>query len=533
MRRVVSLWLPRFATERWTAARRSRRDARDRPLALVARERGRLVLAAVNAAAAGEGLAPGLPLADARALLPSLITAPHDPAGDGAALARLADWCGRYTPWSAPCSTSEGSGFGPGGAGGLLLDVSGCCHLFARRQADGGSGEEADDGEATLLEDLVTRLRRLGFSARAGLADTPGAAWALARFAGGRGRPWAVAPPGGSRAALEPLPPAALRLPEAAVELMARFGLYRVAALLALPPAVLTPRFGPQAARRIAQALGEAAEPISPRRPVPAQLVRRPFAEPIAEPESLACALEGLVAELCRSLEAGLLGARRLELTCYRVDGTLERLALGTSRPSRDSQHLRRLFAGQLERIDPGFGIEVMTLAAPLTEPLSALQLVLADSPAAARGVIAEVPALIDRLGARLGPERIRRPVPRDSRIPERAVAYPEAPSAAGPRFSGQRRCGLRPLRLLPRAEPIEAIALLPDHPPARFRWRRLLHHVVRAEGPERLAPEWWLPVPALAEQAPRDYFRVEDRDGHRYWLYRADGRWYLQGLFA
>jgi protein ImuB len=548
MRRVISLWLPRFATERRSHNRRERRAWRDRPLALVARDRGRLLLAAVNGPAAGEGLTPGLALADARALLPALATAPHDPLGDGAALARLADWCGRYTPWSAPCSTSEGSGFGPGGAGGLLLDITGCAHLFAR---SGQARSEEVDGETALLKDLVGRLGRLGFTARAGLADTPGAAWALARFAAGPtspcpASPWSVARPGETSAALDPLPPAALRLPDAAVELMARFGLRRVSALRALPSATLTSRFGPQVARRLAQALGERAEPISPRRPAPAYLARRVFAEAIIEAEAIVQALETLVAGLCRELEAASAGARRIELTCYRVDGSLERLQLGTSRPSRDDQHLRRLFAGHLAKIDPGFGIEVMTLAAPVSERLSALQLALGGHcgtgqaggrhGAATGGTGAAggaVPALVDRLGARLGRDRIRRPLPRESHIPERAVVHGTPLAAAAAGFSGARPAAPRPLRLLPRPEPIEAVALLPDHPPARFRWRRLLHHVVRAEGPERLAPEWWLADPARAEEAPRDYFRVEDRDGHRYWLYRADNRWFLQGLFA
>jgi protein ImuB len=393
------------------------------------------------------------------------------------------------------------------------------------------------------------------------LAETPGAAWALARFADpSPARPWTVAPAGALRAALAPLPPGALRLPPAAAELLERLGLRRVGDLFDLPPAVLAPRFGPEVARRLAQALGAEAEPISPRRPVPAQLARRVFAEPIVAADDIALALEQLLGALCRKLEAAGLGARRLELTSYRVDGSWRCLGLGTSRPSRDPAHLKRLFAAQLERIDPGFGIEVMTLAATATQGLSALQLVLAGTEVADAEVgdaemggaqeggeavgDSNLAALIDRLGSRLGLGNVRRLSPRESYLPERAVAPVPALQettaawrALGPKSAPKSAPGPtgppRPLRLLPRPEPIEAIALLPDHPPVRFRWRRLSHEVARAEGPERIEPEWWQAAPALAEEPARDYFRVEVADGRRYWLYRADGRWFLHGIFG
>ena len=567
MRRVVSLWLPRFATDRrhWAPDGRAARTGPvwpsragpagagpaprhgDRPLVLVDRERGRLRLAAVDAAAERGGLTPGLPLADARARVPELETAPYDPAGDAWALAGLAAWCDRYTPWVAV----DGSRCDWGGAAGLLLDVTGCCHFF------GKTGPEAEPGaETALLADLVTRLMRRGVSARAALAETPGAAWALARFAAlPTARPWIVVPPGGVHAALAPLPPAALRLAPAAAELLERLGLRRLEALFELPPAALAPRVGPGVARRLAQALGAEPEPISPRRPAPAHLVRRVFAEPIVAPDDIARALERLLGALCRDLETAGRGARRLELTGHRVDGGLCRLRLGTSRPNREPAHLARLFAPRLGRFDPGFGIEVMTLAATATQELSALQLALAadETPREApreSGETAdpELAELIDRLNNRLGPDRVARPVPRASHVPERAVAAAPAlreTSAAWGRLGEDLARGSafgpapgltgspRPLRLLPRPEPVEAVALLPDHPPARFRWRRLGHEVAHAEGPERIEPEWWHPRPGLAEEPARDYFRVEVTDGRRYWLYRADGHWFLHGIFG
>jgi protein ImuB len=502
-------------------------EADPRPLALVAQDRGRQVLAAVDAGAAGEGLAPGLPLAEARALVPDLETAPFDPSGDAEALGRLADWCGRYTPWTAVDGggTWEGGG-DPGGGAGILLDITGCAHLFG--------------GEAALLGDLIRRLGRFGLSARAALAPGPGAAWALARFATSAREPWRIVPPEAVSEVLAPLPPMALRLAPATCDLLARLGLRRIGDLYALPPSTLAPRFGPMVARRLDQALGRVAEPISPRRPVAAYLVRRVFAEAIATPEDIARGLEFLLGALARDLEAGALGARRVELGLYRVDGTLRRLAVGTSRARRDPAHLARLFAPHLDKIDPGFGIEVMTLAAPVTEALSALQMVLSENrPNDSQGGVqnggAGLADLVDRLGSRLGLDRVIRPAPRESHVPERAVAAMPALGKDNAAASAAQPWAFRPrpVRLLPRPEPVEAIALLPDYPPARFRWRRLTHTVLRAEGPERIEPEWWLSAPEAAEEPARDYFRVEAEDGRRYWIYRAAGRWFLHGIFA
>jgi len=495
-------------------------------------------------------LTPGLPLADARALLPELKTAASDPEGDAAALVRLAEWCGRYTPWTAV----DGCGGDLGGAAGLLLDVTGCSHFFAGGDSAAASGEEG------LLADIAGRLARLGFTVRAGLAGSVGAAWAVARFdpavSRDSARPWRAVPPGQERAALAPLPPGALRLPSASVELLARFGLDHIGALYDLPAAQLTPRFGPLLVRRLAQALGGtsgivpegAGESISPLRPVPPHLVRRVFAEPIVAPDDIARGLDRLLAALARRLEAAGLGARRLELGLYRVDGTLRRFTLGTSRPLRDPARLARLFAPHLERLDPGFGLEVMTLAAVAVEDLTARQLDL-EAPAAVAGGGADdgLAALIDRLGARLGLAAIQRPQPRESHLPERAVALTPVVQASSAQTADMARDSAawaaatrpyppRPLRLLPRPEPVEAVALLPDRPPVeppvQFRWRRLARRVVRAEGPERIAPEWWRVDPDAPTTA-RDYFRVEDEDGRRYWLYRAGTQWFLHGLFG
>jgi protein ImuB len=321
--------------------------------------------------------------------------------------------------------------------------------------------------------------------------------------------------------------------------LLARLGLRRIGDLYRLPRAALAPRLGPRIARHLAEALGDEAEPLSPLAPVPSYLARRIFAEPIAARDDLAATLEALAQSLARDLAAAERGARRLELAIYRVDGSSERLAVGTSRASRDPAHFARLFAERLERFDPGFGIEVVTLAASRSEALGAHQEELQTSAAAARAAAeTALPALVDRLNARLGPGCLWRPGPRESHLPEEAVA-PQAPLA---RVDWQRRSPTegpppwakgRPLRLLAHPEPVAVIALLPDHPPVQFRWRRLLHRVARAEGPERLLPEWWREEGPGAEGPPRDYFHVEDGEGRGYWLYRQAGRWYLHGLFG
>ena len=459
-------------------------------------------------------------LADARALVPGLVVEAADPQGDARALAALADWCIRFTPWVAL-----------DGADGLVLDVSGCARLFG--------------GEAALLGRVVALVTRLGFTVRAALADTPAAAWAVARFAhsadpSDRGLPAGatIVPTGGAEALLGPLPIAALRLPADTVAALERLGLRHVAALAALPRAPLTARFGAAVGRRLDRALGREAEAVSPRRPVPAYLARRVFTEPLIDHAGIATATDGLIAELTGRLEAEGRGLRRLELALYRVDGGRRTAAVGTARATRDAAHLTRLLAVKLEALELGFGVEALTLAAPVTEPLAPAQASFA--PGAISADAGGLGALVDRLAQRLGPANVVRLAPCPSHTPERAVAA--VPAMAPATADGWRADVHRPLRLLPRPEPIEAVAMVPDAPPVQFRWRGRAHRVARAAGPERLAAEWWR-APNAETYDPddwRDYYRVEDAAGVRFWLYRhgpygPDGmaRWYLHGMFA
>lgn len=478
----------------------------DRPFATASSGTVRRIQAVDRAARRG-GITPGMSVADALAVVPGLELAAADPAADRALLDRLADWCSHYTPWAATDGWSESAD-----AGGLWLDVSGCAHLFG--------------GEAGLLSDLMGRLKRLGFTARAAMADTPGAAWGWARF-GARESP--CLPEQGQRAALAPLPVTALRLRADTAITLSGLGLRRVGDLYALPRAGLAARFGREVAHRLDQALGQQSEPISPRRPPPSHGVHAAFAEPIARPEDVAEAVRRLLTRLCDQLENERLGIRRLEVTAFRVDASARSIAIGTSRPVRDSKHLVRLLAEDLPSLDPGFGIELLRLAALEVGPLEPEQTALAGGGGEARAV--DFARLLDSLGNRLGFDRVARNAPRQSHLPEHSVSR-QRPTASLSVLAWPD--GRRPLRLFSRPEPVEAMAPVPDSPPVMFRWRKRAHRIIRADNAERIAAEWW-----RGAAPERDYYVVEDETGRRFWLFReghyggeVPPRWYLHGIF-
>ncbi len=492
------------------------------------------MLAAVNRQARAEGLAPGMRLADARALLPRLAAAGARPAEDRRALARLALWCNRFTPC---CAVDGGNG--------LLLDIAGCAHLFG--------------GEAAMAAAVEADLAGLGIEARTGLADTPAAAWALARF-GRDGRRRAA--PGATLAALAPLPVEALRIAPGDARLLRRLGLTTIGAAAALPRAALARRFrGREGDRteggaggrervetvlqRLDRALGRRPDPVASLPPPPACLARLAFAEPLAGLAGLEAALARLADDLCAALERAGLGARELMLLFCRVDGAAAARRVSAARATRDAAHLARLFAGKIETVDPGFGIDAMALHAVRAEPLAPAQFRLAED---GRGGGDPGP-LIDRLQARLGAGSVFRLEPVESHLPERAERRAE-PGPEGDPWPARPGLPQRPFRLFDRPEPVEAVAEVPDGPPVLFVWRRLRRRIARAEGPERIEPEWWADG---RSDAPRDYYRVEDAEGRRYWLFRAglyrdgpcrDGlrrnaggkgtpRWYIHGLYG
>lgn len=458
-----------------------------------------------------DGLRPGQSLAEARALYPGLIPLEVDPEGDRDALAALATWAARYTPLTAPDTDVDH---------GLWLDITGCAHLFG--------------GEAAMLADLTARLSRQDIPARLALAGTPGAAWALARTGQG-----GIIPPDGEAAVLGPLPIIALRLQPRDVAALRQVGIRIIADLIRLPRADVTSRFGAMPILRLDQALGRVEEAIAwPRLPVPF-LECLTFPDPIGTAEDFARALALLAEQLCEKLAVAGQGGLHFTAHFFRVDNTAQHITLTTARPVRDAAYVAKLLVLKLETIDPGFGVEAISLAAEEAALLTAIQ---AEAFAIA-DALDGLENTIDRLANDLGPGRIWRAAPYPSHVPERAVVR-HPPLQAGPAWEsdpGQPR----PIRLLRRPESIEVTAPVPDDPPIQFRWRRRVHRVRAATGPERIAAEWWRKNQEAALSRPetdfiRDYYRVEDVDGARFWLFRAGlhtgghiPRWFLHGLFA
>ena len=529
-----------------------------------------LLIHAVTQVAAERGARPGARLTDARALDPALVAVPADPEGDAALVERFAKWAGRWSPLVEV-----------DGADGLRLDASGVAHLFG--------------GERGLVEDVHRSFTRLGFSIRVAIAPTAAAAWALARFG-----PSPLGEGGSSRRLrngevdltrlsrlkagvgtlsrwerdlidqLSPLPVSALRLDPDTVRTLERLGLKTIGALIGVPRLALARRFrgAENVVDALDRALGRKPEPLTaaPANPPPRALLK--LEEPATHPEAGAQALERLIPMLVRELEQRRLGARRLSLAGYRVDGSVGVASVATAIPSREPKHLHRLLTGVMETgaaaLDPEFGFDAFALTAEWTEDLGAAQESLVEEPSSER----ELARLVDRLTVKLGPRAVRRPAAFESHLPERAsgwvagisspafagegdrrrrwrgsVSRPKNPSTIESSFDGfparEISGRMRPQRLLDRAEAIDVIYATPEGMPRRFVWRRAVHDIARVEGPERIAPEWWR-QPSSARL--RDYYRVEDADGRRYWIYRegliGDGRgglpaWFIHGLFG
>lgn len=498
------------------------------PLLTSIRTGNRVLVAAVCPVARALGVRPGMAVTEARAYGSGLDIRPADPAGDLAALHRLALMAARR--W-APTVALEGSDT-------LLIDLTGVAHLHG--------------GEARMAARIVRLLARRGYRGRIAIADTPGAAWALARFDDAAAI--RICPPGQHVEALAPLPTPALRADPAAVELLRRLGIERIGQLAAMPRAPLARRFGGALVTRLEQALGTLPEPLAPVVPRDAIAVVRRFAEPVATAEGIAHWIGALAPELCAALEREGLGARAVEMVADRVDGVPQRIRIGLARASRDPLHLTRLIARRIEDVEPGYGIDAIVLHVLRAEPLAARPF----DERLEEDAKPDLAPLADTLATRIGSRRMWRSRPIESDVPERSVgrdAILDPPDRGGVR---RRRDDVRqldrgappdpwrpdwprPARLLARPERLDhVLAELPDQPPRRFTWRGRTIRVVRADGPERIAGEWWRRT--AETHAVRDYFRVEDEGGHRYWLFRrGDGErgvtgdlsWYLHGLFG
>lgn len=480
--------MPRWPTDRLKARQRSPATG---PFALVAPAANTARIFAANLVAQKMGVTAGMTLADAMALVPALITQPADPDGDMAALQRLADWCGRYSPWVAV-----------DGSDGLILDVSGVPHLFG--------------GEMAMLDQMAQAFRRLQLGNRMAMADSPAAAWAWARHGEGGPLP-------GRPAALEflhLLPVKALRIPEQMAETLHGLGLKTIGDLANRPRAPLVQRFGPHLIERMDCLAGRQDEPISPRQQPSPWRSHVALSEPLITREAIDAVLKQLLQALCLLLEREQRGARQLALHAYRVDGDVQSLQVGTSYPSRKPQHLARLFRQPLDGLMPGFGFEAFILEAVSADPFSAEQAELEAAAGEETGSGSHA-QFIDRLQARLGARNVFRFEPLSRHTPEESMArLPPMARSSNPMPDLE----TRPVRLI---QP-ESIEMAEDG--TAFTWRRLRRGIALAIGPERIRGEW---MQDGMEPTQRDYFQVEDEAGRRYWLYRSAQNWFVHGFFA
>ena len=505
--RVTAIWFPRFAIECWRRRvdRRGKAPAGDLPVALARDGPHGPVVHAANGAAEQAGVRKGGRVADMHALCPGLLVEQADIGADVKALERLMLWARRWCPWTTVDGTA-----------GIVMDTTGSDHLWG--------------GEAAMLRDIEERLTGLGFSCRLAAAPTHGAAWALSRLGDARD----ICTYEDLAARMAPLPVRSLRLNPETVMVLERLGLKTVGALSAVPRLPLARRFGRgdpsgNPLIRLDQMMGRTPEPVNAPGDPPRFVAEARLAEPVQDPLPY---LPELAGQLCKRLGEAGLGARRIVLTIYRTDGETARVAAAAAHPTRDAEHIRRLFDGKLERIDPGFGFDLIMLGAPAVEPLSAIQIRLGGEAEEA----VELARLIDRLTARFGSAAVKRAGLRESHIPERregwaAAMEPPAPASAT-------LAAPRPVRLLDPAEEVCVIYTAPEGPPARFIWRRVTYRVTGFGGPERIGPEWWRARPG---SRMRDYFRIEDQRGMRLWLYRegllgdgrgASPRWFVHGVF-
>jgi protein ImuB len=480
------------------------------PLVLVEKVNGASRIAAVSRKARQAGLAPGLTLADARARIPQLWVEEMDRQADAALLDAVAEDCDRITPIVAIDAPD-----------GLTLDITGCGHLFG--------------GEADLRAKLSQRLRRAGLNVRTVIASAPDTARALARH----GR-IAIVPAGDEAAAVRGLPIAALGLEAKDQLAISRAGLKTIGALVDRPSALFAARFGEQMTARLARLQGRAPSPLVPRRTVPMLWAERRFAEPIGRMEDIEGTLAELAGEMCQMLLERREGMRVVEAGFHRADGAVRRIAVETGRGMRDPAALLRLFRERLDAladpIDPGFGFDLVRLSVLEAEALAMLQPELDGRALEAD----EVANLADRLSARFGQDRVLRFLPENTHDPDRAARSVPVQAEAAVLNWMKPAAGEPPLRpplvFDPPQQVAIALAEVPDGPPRAFRWRRVEHRIVGHEGPERIAPEWWREQPGEA----RDYYRVEDTEGRRFWLFRIGEyggekppRWFLHGAFG
>lgn len=496
MSRYASIWFPYLLTE---YAARKDPQLREIPFVLASPQRGRMVIDSVNTLAAQKDIHTGMVLADCKAIFPELEVLKSEPGRAEKLLIALAEWCIGYTPLAAIDLPD-----------GLVLDISGCAHLWG--------------GENQYLESIKSRLNGYGYTVKIAVADTIGAAWATARFSN-----HGIIKPKMQREILKNLPPAALRLEPEILARLKKLGLQRIESFMDMPRTALRRRFGSSLCFRLGQALGQEIEMIVPVKPVEPYQERLCSMEPICTAVGITIALKQLLESLCIRLEAEGLGLRSGIFRAYRVDGNIQQIEIGTSRASRNQIHFFKLFEHKITTLEPALGFEMFVLEAPKVEPITDEQGAIWMASSQNDKKVAE---LLDRVAVKTGAHNIIRYLPAEHYWPERSIkqAVPlwEKPATVW------RTDWPRPVHLLEKPEAVEVTAVLPDYPPMLFRYKGKLYNIAKSDGPERIEQEWW-----LADGLYRDYYCVEDETGARYWLFRSgpydtgQPKWFIHGFFA
>ena len=497
-KRFVSIWFPHLSID-WFELRKP--ELKKIPFVLVAPSHGRMIITAFNARARKNGIHKGMVLADAKAILPSLQNFDEKPNLEKQLLLQAAQWCIRFTPYASVDPL-----------GGIILDVSGCTHLW--------------NGDENYITEIIKRLQARGYHAKAAIADTIGAAWAMARFGNAK-----VIELSKHIDAILSLSPKALRLDTATVERLHKLGLRQIKNFISMPRTSLRRRFGPSIIQRINQAMGTEEEFIEPVYPVEPYQERLPCLEPIARIEGIEIALERLLQQLCKRLQKEGKGLRTAYFRCYRVDSKTSGIQISTSRASNNINHLFHLFQMKLSTIEPGLGIELFVLEATKVEEHAPIQNEFWKQASGLNNN--SLSELIDRISSKIGANATNRYIPDEHYLPERS--FKKAASLTEQPTTLWKLDRPRPLKLLSLPELIEVTAPIPDYPPMNFRYNNKLHKIIKADGPERIEQEWW-----IQGGEHRDYYAVEDEEGCRYWLFRSGHydenkkpKWFLHGFFA
>jgi protein ImuB len=496
--RYVSIWFRHLPTD-WFALREP--SLHQKPFVLRTSSRGRMIIAAANAKAELQGICKNMALADARALVPALHVLDDVPDLIPRLLRRLAEWCIRFTPTVAIDFPD-----------GLLLDATGCSHLWG--------------GDVAYVDSIEKRLQARGYDVRVAMADTVRLAWGVARFAA---HDQHVVTGQWHLNTLMQLPPEALRLEPETVERLHKLGLHKVQGFINLPRTSLRRRFGTHLLTQLDRALGNVLEMLEPVVVPQPYSERLPCLEPIVTLTGIEIALQQLLEKLCLRLQRENKGIRQALLKCYRVDGKMVSAQIGTHRPSYQVSHLFKLFETKLSALEPDMGIELFLLEAPHVEDHFATQNTMwGEAGGLEDPHLAE---LIDRLFNKFGVTAVRY-LPAEHYWPERS--FKTASSLTEMPATAWRTDKVRPIHLLLQPASVEVVAPVPDYPPILFIYKSKVHHITKADGPERIEQEWW-----IQQGEHRDYYLVEDEQGNRYWIFRLGHyhhqkfQWFLHGYFA